>query len=314
MTPLLLDPDREIRRSKPPRGVRKFLQALVRPEPLEHWRRIPLPPQALRRQGKLYIRTFQAPGRGGSAAGQSLVFFSDLHWDRPAGTPLSNDLVQAVNTLAPDWIVFGGDLIRHLEHVGPALDILARLHARRGKVAVLGNWERQYFWTPLRTWRKWFEEAGFRLLVNELWAPENGPAFFGVDDLRHGTTPSPPATAETAPPPVLLVSHSPDAFGTFSEAPPFQLGLAGHTHGGQLCLPRGRALYTSSRYGRAVESGWLEHSSGRSWAAITRGVGVTGRPPLRRRLFCPPEILCIRFPRDPAGNGAEGAGPESRKH
>ena len=67
-----------------------------------------------------------------------------------------------------------------------------------------------------------------------------------------------------------------------------QLVLAGHTHGGQVCLPSGRPLITHSQTGRKYLSG-LE-STGPGYVHTTRGLGKTFIP---IRIFCPPEIARI---------------------
>ena len=67
------------------------------------------------------------------------------------------------------------------------------------------------------------------------------------------------------------------------------LTLAGHTHGGQICLP-GRIPFVphASRIGDQYAHGMFEE--GGKDLFVTRGVGESR---LRMRLFCPPEIVII---------------------
>lgn len=74
-----------------------------------------------------------------------------------------------------------------------------------------------------------------------------------------------------------------------------QLVLAGHTHGGQVCLPNGRALTTNCDLP-------LEHAKGQSsWIFdgqnvelhVSAGLGTSIYAPFR--LFCPPEATLIEI-------------------
>ena len=73
--------------------------------------------------------------------------------------------------------------------------------------------------------------------------------------------------------------------------------MAGHTHGGQVCLPGGFPMLTHSRTGRRYCAG-LERI-GDSFLYTSRGVGtsIAGL-----RLFCPPEITRFNLRRGGAEN------------
>ncbi|NOY79365.1 MAG: hypothetical protein GXP31_00010 [Kiritimatiellaeota bacterium] len=236
------------------------------------------------------------------SGGWRLAFFSDLHWSAADARRLGPTLIRLINRAQADWVLFGGDLVRCQADLAAALSVLHRIEARCGKLAVLGNWERRHAWVGLEQWREWFADGGFRLLVNEAtsYGKTNGrvaPVFIGMDDARRGrgnVTDSP--LPDPAPPLAVRLAHSPDSV---AEAPPDNLGdlvLAGHTHGGQFRLPRFGALYTSSAYGKAFEYGWRRHIRSGTLLYTTRGVGCTGKPLLRRRIFCPPEIAIILLP------------------
>jgi predicted MPP superfamily phosphohydrolase len=69
--------------------------------------------------------------------------------------------------------------------------------------------------------------------------------------------------------------------------------FAGHTHGGQVCLPGGRALTTNSDLPTAQARGvshW--HHGGRSSVLnVSAGLGTSIYAPIR--LFCPPEAVLV---------------------
>lgn len=70
------------------------------------------------------------------------------------------------------------------------------------------------------------------------------------------------------------------------------LVLAGHTHGGQLCLPTGRPILTHSRTGTKYLAGLQR--LGNSFIYTTRGVGSTW---IRFRICCPAEITRLTLHR-----------------
>lgn len=66
------------------------------------------------------------------------------------------------------------------------------------------------------------------------------------------------------------------------------LMLAGHTHGGQVCMPGGRPIITHDGLPKAMSSG--VHRVGGCDMVVSRGVGFATYP---IRLFSPPEAMVI---------------------
>lgn len=65
--------------------------------------------------------------------------------------------------------------------------------------------------------------------------------------------------------------------------------LAGHTHGGQVCLPGARALVTNCDLDRARASGLSRHGDAALY--VSRGLGTAPSAPFR--LFCPPRATLL---------------------
>jgi len=88
----------------------------------------------------------------------------------------------------------------------------------------------------------------------------------------------------------LLLTHNPDLVLELADlgAPPPDLVLAGHTHGGQVRLPGYGAIYTSTKLGRRYDAGLFDFQGIPLY--ITAGVGTSEVPV---RLFDPPEIVLI---------------------
>lgn len=87
----------------------------------------------------------------------------------------------------------------------------------------------------------------------------------------------------------LALSHKPDALVQCSDLGT-GLVLAGHTHGGQMRLPGGVALFNSSDLPLLFSAGLLRHRD--TLCLISRGVGSTPlmRSPMKFRMFCPPHV------------------------
>ena len=69
--------------------------------------------------------------------------------------------------------------------------------------------------------------------------------------------------------------------------------FAGHTHGGQVCLPGGHALTTNCDLPNAQASGlsiW-RHASRSSYLEVSAGLGTSIYAPIR--IFCPPEAVLV---------------------
>jgi predicted MPP superfamily phosphohydrolase len=86
----------------------------------------------------------------------------------------------------------------------------------------------------------------------------------------------------------ILLHHSPDLAPHIQEMD-IDLQLAGHTHGGQVCLPFIGPLFTGSLYGLTFKSGRYQLKN--LTLFITRGIGLEGLSAPRVRFLCPPEVV-----------------------
>ena len=128
-----------------------------------------------------------------------------------------------------------------------------------------------------------------------LWLVGFGPHLTKEDDTRAALAQVPDGA------PRLVLMHNPQTFG---ELPPGSapLGMAGHTHGGQVHFP-GSALRWL--LGRRIEglpalSGWIRgYGQPGNHLYINRGIGFSRFP---IRLNCPPEITVFALRRPPSTN------------
>ncbi len=90
----------------------------------------------------------------------------------------------------------------------------------------------------------------------------------------------------------IVLMHSPDGIAMLGDRP-FDLALAGHTHGGQIALPGGRPLIVPGRpLNRTYARGRFDvDGTGARTLLVSRGIGTSAVPV---RLFAAPEVhLCL---------------------
>lgn len=227
-------------------------------------------------------------------SGIRIVQFSDVHLGFYYSTQNLHELVNQINELKPDVICFTGDLLDSAKAIGSIGEVtqeLARLKAAYGKFAVLGNHD-------YRTGADLIEEnvrsGGFQVLVNEAQAIDYQGArlhLVGVDDVLHGH-PDLSIALRNVPEkePTILLVHEPD-YAVTSSKHPIQLQLSGHSHGGQVRLPFGGPILTST-LGKTYNAGL--YRLGRLTIYTNRGIGTTILPV---RFFSRPEISVITLRR-----------------
>ena len=233
--------------------------------------------------------TVPVPGLPGPFQGTTVAFLTDVHHGPYVPLAYIRSVVDAANALRPDIVVMGGDYCHHGgQYIAPGIAELARLRAKMGRFAVLGNHD---FWdgmdasiaalddgkfTTLRNDGTWIEKGGARLRiggVGDLWT-----------DIQDVATALGDATESDG---VILLSHNPDVAETLTDTR-VGLMLSGHTHGGQIYLPGYGAPVVPSSYGQKYLNGLVNAPTCRVF--ISRGVG-TVTPPVR--LFCRPEIALL---------------------
>ncbi|MDZ7307792.1 MAG: metallophosphoesterase [candidate division KSB1 bacterium] len=219
---------------------------------------------------------------------------SDLHVGDTITAAFVKKVVAAVNRLAPDVIVFTGDLadggVAHLrEDVAP----LAQLSSRYGKFHVTGNHE---YYSGAEAWLAEARRLGFTVLLNEHRVVTHGSSrvlIAGVPDFGAGPFvphhDSNPAQALANAPPAelkILLAHQPRSIFAAARAG-FDLQLSGHTHGGQF-FPWNFLVPLQQPYVSGL------HRHGNTWIYVSNGTGYWG-PPIR--LGAPAEVTVIKLKR-----------------
>jgi len=204
-------------------------------------------------------------------------------------------LPRAIGT--PDVVVYTGDFCEGSGPINACAAALTPLHGRLGQFAVLGNND-CHSAAHTQALVEALTAAGVEFLHDTARILSHGGAEFALGGLawvslrRQDTAYRLPVTetfADTGDLPRILLAHSPDAMPEAVEAG-VDLLLAGHTHGGQICLPGGRALHNNLyRFGPPSYTRGL-YREGRTALLVSAGLGMTW-PCVR--LCCPPEALLI---------------------
>ena len=238
----------------------------------------------------------------------TILHISDLHMI--PGQQAKIDFVNSLARLQPDLVVNTGDNLSDPRGIPAVTAALAPLFEFPG-VFVFGtndyyepNMVNPFYYlmgkkrevshreTRWRDMRAVFVEHGWKDLTNARDGMKiNGVnvAFGGVDDPHHDLDeyPGPPLENSDYN---IAVLHAPEprVLDQFA-ADGYDLALAGHTHGGQICLPGGRTLVTNCGIDPDRAKGLSSH--GPMQLHVSPGLGTSKYAPVR--LWCPPTATLI---------------------
>ncbi len=220
--------------------------------------------------------------------GIRILLITDLHIEGIES--LGESIITAISKTDYDFCILGGDYsFGKDEGSGLAYskmrELTTMLREKTRVYAVLGNHDR-YSMAEL------LDQCGVEMLLNEnICIEKNGEKiclsglddchYYGADDIGQAQSGIADGVCK------IMVCHSPERYKEAARAG-YSLYLAGHTHGGQVCLPRGVAVVTSASVPRSMLQGKWRCGSMKGFTS--RGVGVTG---VAVRFFCRPEITVI---------------------
>jgi uncharacterized protein len=283
------------------------------------------------------LRTAELPVLPPGQRPLKVLHLSDLHL-----TPAQHrkqDWIRDLAGLEPDLVVDTGDNLAHQQAVAPLLDSLGGLldvpgvfvfgsndyfaPTRRNPVRyLLPDDGRRATHTPPLPWRELrsaLRSRGWTDLTNTRESLKVGDttfAFAGVDDphLEYDDLAAVAGPADPTADVRLGVAHAPylrvlDQFA----ADGYDAVLAGHTHGGQLCLPGKGALVTNCDLDPARAKGLHRHPADAppgtpdsTWLHVSAGLGTSPYAPVR--FCCRPEATLLTLTPRPGFSDAGSVG------
>jgi uncharacterized protein len=223
-----------------------------------------------------------------------VLHLGDLHLERT--TKREKWVLQKVKELAPDLILFSGDVLnlsylQDTQSRAEAVDLFKGLSAPLGVYGVTGSSAVDFndLFTKLtaETPLIWLDNQGITLD-----SPGGKINVIGLT-CSHNPDQDEPVLVELMQHCQkdafnLLLYHSPDLAPNASRYD-INLQLSGHTHGGQVRLPFFGAFYTGTLYGKTFEAG--RYLVNNMPLYITRGLGMEGAIAPRVRFNCRPEMV-----------------------
>lgn len=224
--------------------------------------------------------TIRIPGWTGR---KRAVHLTDLHFGLMTPIALQQAAVDLANAAEPDLVLLTGDFVcRSLAHLQALTRVLGQLKAPA--YAVLGNHD---YWLDGAAVAEALTAAEVTVLSNRwtrLFSGQEALALVGLDDAITGQHDPAASTRGLGRTPALALSHAPDAAPLLWERRA-SVVLSGHTHGGQLHVPRWtRAFWQGVLKVRYVDGCWLEEGG---LVYVNPGVGSSvmpwryGRPAMR---------------------------------
>ncbi len=255
-----------------------------------------------------------------------IAFVSDMHIGTCANVEFLRSVAARVAELAPNLVLHGGDYLWRLSSIfsktvlsatrGEAcfssvetnfahwlkiyLDAFAHYHPPDGSFGVLGNHEGGI---GAKICNEVLSSGGIKILQNQHVSIQHANStlrIIGYEDYWTGIPRTPQDLPSRNPLTELRIAlaHNPDTFTSLLKKPPldFDVGLAGHTHGGQIQFPGIGGLFYNISDERFREGLWRGSDSlGRERAIFTsRGLGTVVVP---IRVNCAPEIALITLVR-----------------
>lgn len=226
--------------------------------------------------------------KAGSLDQLRIAMVSDIHYGTIIDASRLNRMVELVNELQPDVILFAGDLTEGNPTLGEMrglMNVFSKMEAKFGKFAVPGNHDRVL--REDNQMERYFKEAGVQVLKDRYIKVGQSFYVIGRDNPRRGNQPGRQQLDNLMEGvdvslPLILLDHQPINLEE-ARTNGIDLQLSGHTHKGQI-FPSG--LIT----GQIYELDWGLLNKENYNLIVSSGFGTWG-PPLR--IGNHPEVVSV---------------------
>jgi hypothetical protein len=231
--------------------------------------------------------------------GLRILHLSDFHLRR-YWPPVLDAVLRQINDNPPDLLLITGDFVDNKRNHRPAMPqvrrLIAGLKSRLGCFAIHGNHDSYKIGQELGGANVTFLD-GRRITLQTPRGPIEIiglPGRHRIELTGRFLTALPPRQPAL---PRIVLSHFPDHLKCTGGLNA-DLFLAGHTHGGQICLPGGKPIIWHDALPRKLSRG--AHKVENTWLLVSRGLGFTGLP---LRTFSTPEVVEIHCACEAGGAG-----------
>ena len=233
--------------------------------------------------------------------GLKIVHFSDLHYTRVITKESVENLIEEINLINPDIVIFTGDLVDSDKTLTSddndfLIESLSNINSTYGKYTILGNHDIANNNGDIMNI---YSESNFNVLNNNydiIYSKNNDKIFIGgINSVSHqledlSKTMSYFNNNDNGNTYTIILLHEPDyADNVVDSYDNVNLILAGHSHGGQVRLPIIGPLYTPKN-GHKYIKGYYDLNGTSLY--VTSGLGVSR---YNFRLFNKPEINFYRL-------------------
>lgn len=229
--------------------------------------------------------------------GLKIVHFSDLHYKRSITNKKIIKIIDEINLINPDIVVFTGDLVDN-EYTINTDDIvflkksLKKIGSKYGKYAIFGNHD----YKNIDIVKEIYDDSDFTYLDNsyDIICSKNNEKIFigGVSSLLHKEAKLEPFVNILKENDIgykVFLIHEPDLTDDILKEYNVDLILAGHSHNGQIRLPVIGALYTPE-YSKKYYDEYYKINNTDLY--VSSGIGVSK---IDYRLFNHPSINFYRI-------------------
>ena len=204
-----------------------------------------------------------------------VAYFSDTHLANYTTIDDLSTSVKLINSVNPDVVLFGGDLIDEYRTKGISddnraaiIDNLSKINSRLGKYAILGEHD-----SSQDEIKQILIDSGFEIIMgtNKQIYYDNESYFnlVGIDSSSLNISSS--YEGITSDIYTIVLTHKPDIFDSL-DLNRTDLVLAGHSHGPQVYIPLINNFYREEGYDKYAHG---KHYKNGVTLDITNGVGLT---------------------------------------
>ena len=225
--------------------------------------------------------------------GIKIVHFSDMHYKRIITKDRIDKIINEINLINPDIVIFTGDLIDQDSEINEddityLKEVLSKINAKYGKYSVIGNHD---YSIDIEILRSIYKESNFNLLENSydiIYGKDNNKLYIGgistgaFSDIVLNKMKYDEESYK------IIILHEPDYTDEIISLNP-NLILGGHSHNGQVNIPYLKKYFVPTGSKKYYDEHYLVNNTN---LYISSGIGVSR---YNFRLFNHPSINFYRI-------------------